>query len=74
MIHTPGHTPGIICLNRTEGQILFSGDLLFNGHPLTGRGGLRFSIPQFSLVAVQARESVRRLVAVPFEVLCFGAR
>jgi glyoxylase-like metal-dependent hydrolase (beta-lactamase superfamily II) len=72
VIHTPGHTPGSICLYKPEGRVLFCGDLLFNGHPLTGRGGLRVSISQFSVDVVQARESVRRLLEVPIEVLCLG--
>lgn len=72
VIHTPGHTPGSICLYQPAERVLFCGDLLFNGHPLTGRGGLRFSIAQFSGDVVQARKSVRRLLEVPMEVLCFG--
>jgi glyoxylase-like metal-dependent hydrolase (beta-lactamase superfamily II) len=72
VIHTPGHTPGSICLYRPEGRILFCGDLLLNGHPLTGRGRLRFSIPQFSVDAAQARRSVEKLLELPFEILCFG--
>jgi glyoxylase-like metal-dependent hydrolase (beta-lactamase superfamily II) len=72
VIHTPGHTPGSICLYQPAGRVLFCGDLLFNGHPLTGRAGLRFSIAQFSGDVAQARESVRRLLEVPVDVLCFG--
>ena len=29
VIHTPGHTPGSICLYEPKGKILFSGDTLF---------------------------------------------
>lgn len=29
IIHTPGHTPGHICIYEPEGKILFSGDTLF---------------------------------------------
>lgn len=72
VIHTPGHTPGSICLYKPEGRVLFCGDLLFNGHPLTGRGGLQFSISQLSVDAVQAQESVRRLLELPIEMLCMG--
>jgi glyoxylase-like metal-dependent hydrolase (beta-lactamase superfamily II) len=74
VIHTPGHTPGSICLYQPGRRILFCGDFLFNVHPLTGRGGLRFSIPQFSVDAEQARESVQRLLELPIEMLCFGHR
>jgi glyoxylase-like metal-dependent hydrolase (beta-lactamase superfamily II) len=72
VIHTPGHTPGSICLYRPEGRVLFCGDLLFNGHPLTGRGGLRFAMSLVSVDPAQARESARRLMEVPIEVLCSG--
>ena len=29
VIHTPGHTPGSVCLNYEEGNTLFVGDLIF---------------------------------------------
>ncbi|MBL7160083.1 MAG: MBL fold metallo-hydrolase [Candidatus Aenigmarchaeota archaeon] len=31
VIHTPGHSPGSICMYNKEKQILFSGDLIYNG-------------------------------------------
>jgi len=31
VLHTPGHTPGSICLHLASEQILFSGDTLFAG-------------------------------------------
>jgi len=31
LIHTPGHTPGSICLYKSDEKILFSGDTLFAG-------------------------------------------
>jgi len=30
VIHTPGHTPGSICLYESKGKILFSGDTIFS--------------------------------------------
>ena len=38
IIHTPGHSPGSVCLYLPEAGVLFSGDTLFNGGPgATGR-------------------------------------
>lgn len=31
VIHTPGHSPGSVCLYDTKGDVLFTGDLLFAG-------------------------------------------
>jgi glyoxylase-like metal-dependent hydrolase (beta-lactamase superfamily II) len=38
VLHTPGHSPGAVCLYAPELGALFSGDTLFNGGPgATGR-------------------------------------
>lgn len=38
VIHTPGHSPGAVCLHLPERAKLFSGDTLFSGGPgATGR-------------------------------------
>ncbi len=41
VLHTPGHTPGSVCLHWPEGGLLFSGDTLFRGGP--GATGRRYS-------------------------------
>jgi len=38
MLHTPGHSPGGVCLHVPSDGVVFSGDTLFNGGPgATGR-------------------------------------
>ena len=38
VLHTPGHSPGGVCLHLASQGVLFSGDTLFNGGPgATGR-------------------------------------
>jgi len=38
VLHTPGHSPGGVCLHWSDGATVFSGDTLFNGGPgATGR-------------------------------------
>ncbi|MER7128681.1 MBL fold metallo-hydrolase [Streptosporangium saharense] len=38
VLHTPGHSPGAVCLHAPELGVVFSGDTLFNGGPgATGR-------------------------------------
>ena len=38
MLHTPGHTPGGVCLYDAAAGVVFSADTLFNGGPgATGR-------------------------------------
>jgi glyoxylase-like metal-dependent hydrolase (beta-lactamase superfamily II) len=72
VIHTPGHTPGSLCLLQEEGGILFCGDLLFNGHPLTGRGGLRYAPQAFSVDPDEVPRSAQKLAQVTVKALCMG--
>jgi glyoxylase-like metal-dependent hydrolase (beta-lactamase superfamily II) len=58
IIHTPGHSPGGCCLHDAAGQVLFSGDTLFNGGPgATGR-----SYSDFATIIESIRE---RLLVLP---------
>ncbi|MEV0049887.1 MBL fold metallo-hydrolase [Saccharopolyspora shandongensis] len=58
VLHTPGHSPGSICLHLPEAKALFSGDTLFSGGP--GATGRSFS--DFPTIIGSIRE---RLFALP---------
>jgi len=72
VIHTPGHTPGSICLHQPERRILFCGDALFNANPVTGKPGFSLPLRMVTVDNMQARDSVRKLSALLVQVLCFG--
>jgi glyoxylase-like metal-dependent hydrolase (beta-lactamase superfamily II) len=58
VLHTPGHSPGGVCLHDAADGLLFSGDTLFNGGPgATGR-----SWSSFETIIVSIRE---RLLPLP---------
>lgn len=59
-LHTPGHSPGSVCLYLPEAKALFSGDTLFSGGP--GATGRSFS--DFPTIIDSIRD---RLFALPPE-------
>src|SRR6185436_14527859 len=62
VIHTPGHSPGGVCLHLASEGVLFSGDTLFHGGP--GATGRSFS--DFPTII----ESIRtRLLTLPPETV-----
>lgn len=62
VLHTPGHSPGGVCVHVADQGVLFSGDTLFNGGPgATGR-----SWSSFDLIV----ESIKgRLLTLPTETV-----
>lgn len=72
VIHTPGHTPGSICLYAPAHKLLFCGDAMFNVHPLTGRKGLRPAIRLPSCDMDQVYTSLHKLAEIEIEILCPG--
>lgn len=57
VVHTPGHTPGSICLYHREKRLLFSGDTIFP----EGSFG-RYDLPGGDLAALrQSVEALSRL-------------
>lgn len=59
VVHTPGHTPGSICLYAERHRILFTGDVL-----QVLRGRLTYASAFFSHDHAAARASVERLTAL----------
>ena len=71
VIHSPGHTRGSICLYFPNHGLLIAGDSL----QCPGRGPHRnFDLPRawFTEDMEQAKESIRRLARLDFDVLCLS--
>ena len=67
VIHTPGHTPGSICLFSRKNKLLFVGDMLNNRFE-------PFRLPSkiFSTDLAQTAVSLEKIAPLDFEILCFG--
>ena len=66
VVHAPGHTPGHIALLMPSKRILFAGDAALNVL------GLRPPLAMATEDMAQAKESVRKMAALHFDIACFG--
>ncbi len=64
VIHTPGHSPGSICLYNSDKKILFSGDTIF------AYGVGRTDIPGGDIL--ELKKSIKRLTELDVEILLPG--
>ncbi|MEO8252441.1 MAG: MBL fold metallo-hydrolase [Chloroflexota bacterium] len=67
VVHTPGHTPGSICLYLLRDKLLFTGDALQVIH-----GKVTFASAFFSDDLALARASVGRLAALDVDTIAFA--
>ena len=67
VVHTPGHTPGSICLYAPRDRLLFTGDVLQRR-----RGRVTFASRIYSDDHAAARASIRRLAALDVATIVFS--
>ncbi|MGA2158194.1 MAG: MBL fold metallo-hydrolase [Dehalococcoidia bacterium] len=66
IIHTPGHTPGSICIYLKQEGLVFTGDLLAR------RLGIKLPSMVFTADIEQEMNSIRKLAELDFDTACFG--
>jgi glyoxylase-like metal-dependent hydrolase (beta-lactamase superfamily II) len=67
VVHTPGHTPGSVCLYAERHRLLFTGDVL-----QVVRGRLTYASAFFSHDHAGARGSVERLARLDVETIALS--
>ena len=67
VVHTPGHTPGSVCLYAERHKLLFAGDVL-----QVIRGKVTYASSVFSEDLPLARASVARIAALDVETIVFS--
>jgi glyoxylase-like metal-dependent hydrolase (beta-lactamase superfamily II) len=66
IIHTPGHTPGSMCIYLKQKDLVFCGDLIAR------RLAIKLPSLAFTSDIPQLKQSIKKLAERDFEVLCFG--
>ena len=66
VLHTPGHTPGSICLFLPKERLIIAGDVLNN------RFGLGLPSKAFSIDMAQNIRAIERLATLDLKIACFG--
>jgi glyoxylase-like metal-dependent hydrolase (beta-lactamase superfamily II) len=66
VVHTPGHTPGSICLLIPRERVFIAGDILGNF------SGISLPPEMFTLDMAQEIESVKRVASLDFDIICFS--
>ncbi|MEA2411375.1 MAG: hydroxyacylglutathione hydrolase [Thermoleophilaceae bacterium] len=72
VLHVPGHSAGHVAYWRESDRTLIVGDVIENLSTNTGLPGLHEPASIFTPDPKRNRESVRRLVALEPELVCFG--
>jgi glyoxylase-like metal-dependent hydrolase (beta-lactamase superfamily II) len=67
VVHTPGHTPGSICLYSAARRLVFVGDMVINNRTRLSR-----PLPAPGSDQAVYEASLRRLAVLDFEVCLFG--
>ena len=67
VVHTPGHTPGSVCLYGARDRVLFVGDTLQRRW-----GRVSYASGLYSDDAAAARQAVKRLAALDVETIVFS--
>jgi len=66
IIHTPGHTPGSICIYVRHRSLIFVGDLVARLR------ALKLPSMPFTADIPLELQSIRKLAGLEFETMCFG--
>lgn len=67
VVHTPGHTPGSICLYGARDRVLFVGDVLQRR-----RGTVSFASALYSDDYAAAKRTMKRLASLDVDVMVFS--